>query len=222
MSKKVLFISFPFPPIAGGGVSRSVNLLKFLPEHGVDPIVVTAGLSEEELARHSLDESRLSELSSDLEVIRIPTRDPAKLKSMLRGVLGERFYSYLNFLIFPLMHTHVTSWTFFNLLRVRSIVKERSIPIVYTTSPPHNQLFMGYFLKLTTSAKWVCDLRDPYTDGYQWHWPSKFHFGLARQLEKLFLKSADKIIANTPEVKRIYLKRGLAVEDKIEVITNGF
>ena len=147
MPKRVLFISYPFPPIAGGGVSRSVNLVSELPKNNIIPIVLTVKLSDRELGVHKLDESRMAEIDENLEIIRIPTRDPAGLKSSLRKILGQRFYSYLNFITFPLLHTHITSWTFFNLFKVRKIVKDKDIDIVYTTSPPHNQLFLGYFLK---------------------------------------------------------------------------
>jgi len=222
MQKQILFITYPFPPIAGGGVSRSVKLLKELPKHGLEPIVLTAALSKEELSKHASDHSRLEQLESSLEILRLTTRDPIRVKKFLNKILGERFYSYLRFLLFPLLHNHTNSWTFLNLLRVRKIIKQRNIKTVYTTSPPHNQLLLGYFLKLTTKVSWVADLRDPYTDGYQWHWPSKTHFKLAKILEKLFLAQADKVIVNTPEVRNIYLKRNITSENKIQVITNGF
>ena len=39
--KRVLFISYPFPPVGGAGVQRVVKFLKYLPEFGWDSSVLT-------------------------------------------------------------------------------------------------------------------------------------------------------------------------------------
>ena len=38
---RVLFVAYHFPPVGGAGVQRSVKFLRYLPEHGWDPVVVT-------------------------------------------------------------------------------------------------------------------------------------------------------------------------------------
>ncbi len=40
-SKKVLFIAYLFPPVGGGGVQRSSKFVKYLPEFGWQPLVLT-------------------------------------------------------------------------------------------------------------------------------------------------------------------------------------
>ena len=37
--KKILFITYMFPPIAGSGIQRSLKFIKYLPEFGIEPIV---------------------------------------------------------------------------------------------------------------------------------------------------------------------------------------
>ena len=37
--KKVLIISYMFPPIAGGGIMRPLKFVKYLPKFGIQPVV---------------------------------------------------------------------------------------------------------------------------------------------------------------------------------------
>ena len=76
-------------------------------------------------------------------------------------------------------------------------------------------------LRWSCGVHWIADLRDPYTDGYQWHWPSKFHWLLSRVWERIALRSCDKVIVNTPEVERLYLRRKLVRAENVRVITSG-
>ena len=39
--KRILFIAYHFPPAGGGGVQRSLKFVKYLPECGFDPTVLT-------------------------------------------------------------------------------------------------------------------------------------------------------------------------------------
>jgi len=221
-TKTIVYFCWPFPPLGGGGISRAVNFSQQIAASEYRLIVVTGNLSQTELARHKVDESRLKELPENMEILRLETKDPSQLKEKLNKLLGERFFSYFKFLIFPLLHTHVTSWSFFNLLKFRSILVKEKPFLFITSSPPHSQLFVGFCLKLLTSSKWLADLRDPYSDGYQWSWPSYFHFKAARLLERLFLSQADQVLVNTPAVGRLYLKRKLVKPERLEVLGNGF
>jgi len=40
--KKLLYIAYFFPPIGGAGVQRSLKFVRYLPEHGWEPTVITA------------------------------------------------------------------------------------------------------------------------------------------------------------------------------------
>ena len=48
----------------------------------------------------------------------------------------------------------------------------------------------------------MADIRDPFTDGYMWRFPTKLHWYLARFYERKMLQYADKVIVNTPEVEK--------------------
>ncbi len=91
--RKVLVITYEFPPAGGGGVQRWAKMCRYLPEHGWTPVVLTA----EPVARRSRDDSLLADVAG-VEVHRIPHRhvaaavadaiEPVKrLRDALRGML---------------------------------------------------------------------------------------------------------------------------------------
>jgi glycosyltransferase involved in cell wall biosynthesis len=113
-------------------------------------------------------------------------------------------------------------WPFSAYRKAEKIVIDNDIKIVYTSSAPFSSWILGFLLKKRLGIKWVADIRDPFTDGYMWLFPSYFHWKLARYFEKKILSYADKVVVNTPEVEKLYIARGICSQEKITHITNGF
>ena len=113
-------------------------------------------------------------------------------------------------------------WATNNFKEVSKIVSDNDIKLVYTSSSPYSSWLLAIKLKKKFGLKWVADLRDPFTDGYMWRFPTKLHWLLMRWREKRWLAQADKIIVNTPEVEKLYHKRNIVSPDKITHITNGY
>ena len=64
--KRLLIITYYWPPTGGSGVQRWVKFSKYLPEHGWQPVIYTPE-NPEQLAR---DESLLSDVPACAEVIK--------------------------------------------------------------------------------------------------------------------------------------------------------
>jgi hypothetical protein len=80
MRKKVLFISYYFPPIGGGGVQRSLKYVKYLPEFNYKPVVIT---TEKDIF-YKDDFSFTKEIPTCSTVIRLPSYNVLKLFSFLK------------------------------------------------------------------------------------------------------------------------------------------
>ena len=78
MQKKVLIITYYWPPAGGPGVQRWLNFTKYLPEFGVEPIVYVP----EDASYPILDYSLLKE-EPDIKVLRQPIKEPYRLASFL-------------------------------------------------------------------------------------------------------------------------------------------
>src|SRR5689334_3014792 len=70
---RVLVVSYAFPPVGGAGVQRALKLVKYLPEHGVVPSVLTA----RDASVPVFDPSLLREVPRGVDVIRTRTFEPA-------------------------------------------------------------------------------------------------------------------------------------------------
>jgi glycosyltransferase involved in cell wall biosynthesis len=70
---RALVVSYAFPPTGGAGVARVLKLVKYLPEHGVTPAVLTVANPSVPV----LDRSRERDLAADLEIVRARTFEPS-------------------------------------------------------------------------------------------------------------------------------------------------
>jgi hypothetical protein len=76
--RKVLVVTYFFPPLGGAGVQRMLKFVKYLPEHGFQPIVLTTR-SQDYPAK---DPSLLADVPNRTTINR--ARDPAVGKDRVR------------------------------------------------------------------------------------------------------------------------------------------
>ncbi|MBR4802705.1 MAG: glycosyl transferase family 1, partial [Bacteroidales bacterium] len=81
MKKRVLIITYYWPPSGGSGVQRWLKTSKYLPEFGWEPVIYTP-LNPDV---NSVDESLLKDVSSELEVIKRKIREPYAAYKFLSG-----------------------------------------------------------------------------------------------------------------------------------------
>ena len=81
MNKRLLIITYYWPPYAGGGVQRWLKFAKYLPEYNWTPIIYTP-----ENPSYSLqDQSLLEDVSEKLEVIKRPIWEPYDLANIFKN-----------------------------------------------------------------------------------------------------------------------------------------
>ena len=79
--KRVLIISYYWPPAGGSGVQRWVKFAKYLPFEGWQPVIYTP--ENPELS--SVDETLLADIPAEAEIIRRPITEPYSLYRRLMG-----------------------------------------------------------------------------------------------------------------------------------------
>jgi glycosyltransferase involved in cell wall biosynthesis len=205
--------------MGGPGVQRSYNFVKELSKQGYSPIVLTIRESEIDAAKYQKDLSLLNKIPANIEIVRI---DSGQNFALVKNLMKWRVYRLFWYFFYPLFWEKMANWPFVAFRHAKRLILENDLDLVYTSSGPFSSLILGYLLKKRLGIKWVADLRDPYTDAYAWSYPSKLHWMFSRVWEKWILSSADQLIVNTPEVKKLYLKRNILPESKINVITNGY
>lgn len=217
--EKVLFIAFHFPPRGGPGVHRSLNFVNHLRSFGYEPIVLT--VKEEDLRKggYEWDDSLKSRIPPGLEVHRCGSGEPFSLRRIL---LRLRLFRLFWFFLYPLFWERTAGWPRAAMPSALRLIRKHQIRLVYTSSAPFSSALLAYRLKKKTGIRWVADLRDPFTDGYQWDFPSRLHWLFMRRMEKRILNHADHLVVNTPEVRNLMLARGILTAEKVSAITNAY
>lgn len=230
--KKVLIISYYWPPAGGPGVQRWLKFVKYLPDFDIEPIVYIPSNPSYPL----LDESLVNEVSKELTILKQPISEPYKLasflskkntKSISKGLIPEVKKQSLMARLLLLIRGNFfipdarKSWVKPSVRYLSTYIRDFKIDTVITTGPPHSMHLIGMQLQERLGVKWIADFRDPWTTiGY--HKELKLT-KIAKQkhidLERKVLQTADQIIVTSKVTKEEFQEK---TEQPIAVITNGY
>lgn len=236
-NNRVLMISCAFPPNAGSGVLRVMKFVKYLPENGWMPSVLTIGRKY----GSKQDDSLLNEIDRDVPIYRTGMLSPLgflltikksgwKISNSIKGsTYAEGAKPEKNVLIkddirktiLDIFTTPDNYIGWYIPAIIRSLLIIRRYKIIYSTSPFPTAHFIALTIKIVTGKPWVTDFRDPWN-------PARPGLTKGRSIiEKWMLykvlRYSDKIVVNTAYVKEIYeSKYKIVVENKVAVITNGY
>jgi hypothetical protein len=79
--KRVLLVTYYWPPAGGSGVQRPVKFTKYLREFGWEPIIFTVAKGE----YPERDETLLCDIPESVQIITAPTLEPYSLFRTLTG-----------------------------------------------------------------------------------------------------------------------------------------
>jgi glycosyltransferase involved in cell wall biosynthesis len=233
--KKILIITYYWPPSGGAGVQRWLKFSKYLPEFGYEPVILTV---DDKLASYAqLDYSLLQEVDPGLSVHRTKTFEPYNLYRRLSNKKEIPYGGFSNqkkITLFEKLSRLIRGnlfvpdprkgWNNYAIKKALSLIKEEKIELIVTSGPPHSTHLIGKKLKKITGIRWIADFRDPWTDIY--YYKDLCHSGPAarfdRYLEKKILSGSDKIITVSEEVAKLLLKKIPGSPGKITVIPNGY
>ncbi len=210
---KVLFIAYFFPPIGGGGVQRSAKFVKYLPQFGFTPLVVTAGTAETEHWAPK-DEALMRDLPPEARVFRAgklpPVTPPRTWNQRFRDVLGRAT-------------PFGQAWTQAILRLGARVCREEKPDLIYVSLSPWEGAAAAAQLARQFKLPWVADLRDPWALDEMQIYMSGLHRRLVRQQMRRTLRTANLVIMNTPEAAR-QLKENFPEYRNRRVIhlTNGY
>lgn len=229
--KKVLIITYYWPPTGGSGVQRWVKFAKYLRNFGWEPVIYTPE-NPEQLAK---DDSLIADVPADVEVIRRPIIEPYKLyrKFFRSGDKGagvnqmnsqkKTFKQRLAVLARGNLFVPDprVGWVRPSVRFLRKYLKDNPVDAIVTSGPPQSMHLIGLNLKQKTGVRWLADFRDPWTEVYYFKHMGLFPWTAARhrRLEQKVLDNADTIIAVTSYVQADFQAR---TSTPVELITNGY
>ncbi|NOT35764.1 MAG: glycosyl transferase family 1 [Saprospiraceae bacterium] len=173
--KKVLIITYYWPPSGGPGVQRCLYFVKYLREFGWEPIVYTVDKGEFPYYDYSLEK----EIPDGIQILKHKAVEPFSIYKKLVGLKKEDKLKP-NVVVEkskrPLLHS-IATWIRGNIfipdarmLWIKPSVKflsaylsENKTDAILTSSPPHSLQLIGLELSKKFNIPWLVDLRDPWT-----------------------------------------------------------
>jgi glycosyltransferase involved in cell wall biosynthesis len=222
--KKVLIISYYFPPLGMGGVQRVTKFVKYLPAFGWKPYVLTV----KDVEYIAKDRSLLNDLTDQARITRTGSFDPLRIQFLLKNIFGSRVEEVareslkksglLSWLFFP---DNKVGWIPFALRKGLSICRREKIDLIFSTSPPPSAHLVALLIKRAAKIPWVADFRDPWI-GYKLEkHPTSLHLHLKESLEKRIIINADKVVAANPVIKG-ELEKTNPREENFYLIDQGY
>ena len=229
--KKVLIISYYWPPNTGSGVQRWLKFSKYLLNYDWKPIIVTPENPYIELKDSELEK----EVSDKIEVIKLPIWEPYSLKDMFFGNkkksqtsgLISKGNSYTNIFLNWLRGNFFIPdpkkyWIKPTFNSLKKIIKEKDINYIVSTGPPHSMHLIALELKkMYGHVKWIADFRDPWTkldilEDFNLNDRSK---RIHKKLESEVLNYADLVLTVSETWANDFSELGAK---NVKVVTNGY
>lgn len=231
--KKVLILTYYWPPSGGAGVQRWLKFTKYLGEFGFEPIIYTAANPE----YPSIDESLYKDIPGNITVLKKPVWEPYRLyKWFTFQKKGHRINAgFLNQEKKKGITERISVWIRGNLFIpdarrfwvrpsvnfLAGYLREHPVDLVVSTGPPHSMHLIGLGVSRRTGIPWVADFRDPWTkiDYFQDLMLSRRAERKHLKLEKAVMENASAVTVISEDMKRQFEEMGAK---NLHVITNGF
>lgn len=236
--KKILFITYYWPPSGGAGVQRSLKFVTYLPHFGIEPIVLT--VDPERATYPVLDQSLCAEVPSAVSVVRTDSFEPLRILRALTGgkvkipyggftnqrkeKISQRVLRFLRGNFF--LPDARVGWVRHATKAAEKIIAENDIDTIIISSPPHSAQLIGLALKRKfPKLRWVADLRDPWTDIY--YYDEMLHLPFARRIDRRYelqvLETCDAAIIVSEDIRRLFAEKlNQSSASKFHVLPNGF
>ena len=227
--KKILIITYYFPPSGGSGVQRWLKFVKYLPEFGWEPTVITTKDGD----YPSIDRSLLEDIPKNIKIIRTKTPTFGNVFHKMNKKNSEIPYGSLESSSEDSLIKKISIWFRLNLVipdarkiwnkyafkAAKEELLSHKYDFIVTTGPPHSTHLVGLKLKHKFNIKWIADLRDPWTKmGYlknvrRW----KITERSDQILEQKVIKKCDLLFVAHQKILDDF-----GNEEKMHLLTNGF
>lgn len=232
--KRVLIITYYWPPSGGSGVQRWLKMSKYLPEYGWQPVIYTALDAEYPVEDRTLER----DIPAEAEVIKRKIVEPYTFYKRFLGIKneqkikvgfineGERKQGWKENLSLwvrgNLFIPDARCWWIKPSVRyLKKYLKEHPVNAIISTGPPHSMHLIALKLHKALNIPWIADFRDPWTeiDYYDQLHLTPRSDRKHHKLEHEVLTQADQVVTVAPDGARRLEALGAC---NVKTIYNGF
>jgi glycosyltransferase involved in cell wall biosynthesis len=230
--KKVLFVTYHFPPSGGSKTRRTLKFLKYLPDFSWQPVVLTMKGGK----LFNFDPSLLDEIPREAQVHRVailPLGFQENKKHLPESQVKERNGAFKKFQ--KQLKGFLNKWTAipdeFIVWAPAAIsygiklVSRENIDAVYSTAPPFSNHIVAAMIARFARKPLVLDFRDAWVSdpARKWRYSPKIRRGIEALLEKTIVRTAGAVVSTTDGITQDFRTRyPLEVKEKFLTITNGY
>uniref|UniRef100_UPI0032162661 glycosyltransferase family 4 protein n=1 Tax=uncultured Draconibacterium sp. TaxID=1573823 RepID=UPI0032162661 len=232
MSKKVLIITYYWPPSGGPGVQRPLKFARYLPDFGWEPIILTVRNGE----YPAIDESLEKDIPPGCKVYKTKVAEPSFLYRKFTGMkkndkipvanLAQKNVSWKKKLSNQIrLNLFVPDakigWIPYAFKQGKKIIEQEKPDIIFSTSPPPTVHLIAKKLAKWSGIKWVADFRDPWTNiHYLQNQPiCSLSKNYNKMLEANVIEKCDKATCVSQNFVDLLTTTR---KPKFNIITNGF
>ena len=231
--RKVLIITYYWPPSGGAGVQRWLKFSKYLREYGWEPVIYTPENPEAPANDNSLEK----DIPEGITILKRPITEPYTAYRRFVGMkpgekvnagflqekekpgLAEGFAVWLrgNFFIPDARRF----WIRPSVKYLSDYLKNNPVDAIVSTGPPHSMHLIALNIHTKHNIPWLADFRDPWTgiDFYHQLKLTWFADRLHHKLEKKVLASATAVTVISRDMINEF--RNL-LNREYKLVTNGF
>jgi glycosyltransferase involved in cell wall biosynthesis len=221
--KRVLVIAYYFPPMGLSGVQRTLKFVKYLPQLGWEPTVLTV----EPTGYVAHDDTLLEEIKPlNIRIERTTPAGPGKLFARREAVRlpSERMRKFLSRVSDTFfIPDNKIGWKNRAVNQALKLHGERPFDLLFATAPPCTDFLIGAEVKAKIGKPLVLDYRDPWVDYPFKFYPTPLHKWWNIRLERQALRASSHVITTNRRVKELLISRYpfLSYHD-IDIIPQGF
>ncbi|UCE18469.1 MAG: glycosyltransferase [Gemmatimonadota bacterium] len=199
--KKVLILAYHFPPEGGPAVQRVLKFVKYLPRYDYCPLVLSA--------KHPLktiDPTLVDDIPAQTSLFQAKDWGayvPHDIKKFIK-----RMY----------IPDNQAMWKYTAVKKGIEIISRESVPLLFSSSPPHSVQVIAKEIAQRTGVPWIADFRDEWTFDPNFH-SSSFKKTQA-EMEREVLHECSAITTVQNNARENFCKT--TDRKKIFVIRNGF
>ena len=234
--KNVLFITYYWPPSGKASLHWPLKMIKYLPQFGWQPVVLTV----EEDTFSAKDESLLNEIDDNLKVFKSKSFEPFDLYKKFTGkkkdeqLIASDTISTVNkslthrISIWIRMNLFIpdarVGWYFNAVNQGKKILEKEKIDVIVSIGPPHTTHLIGMNLSKQIHVPHIPVFIDPWVDiiYYKNFKRSKLTLLIDNYLERKVLSNSKATVFVTKTMQEDYIKKYPLLRDKSEVCYWGY
>jgi hypothetical protein len=234
--RRVLLVTYYFPPLGGAGTKRMVKFARYLPDFGWEPVVLTV-----RQPYYSIHEPEgFTELPDSLVIERTGAFFPKQIaRSLIQrrsgtadgwgGAMPRRraWAEWIKSVAYPVtcVPDEYIGWYPWAVRAGKRIIRQYGIDAIISSSPPNTPHLIARTLSRSTGLPWLADFRDPWNTLLPWYNPHGWapREWLESYMERRAVDTAARVSGVTEPMLADFRERlGGLIDVKGVVISNGY